>query len=74
MALLVSVSIKISGTRRIVNEINNQLGKVQLCRSLLKKRQSILVEQWREKSDRLFLLLTAIASSPMVILMGKIQQ
>ena len=44
--------------------INPQLGKAKLRRSLLKTRQSMSVEDWREKSDR---ICSHLQSSPLFI-------
>jgi 5-formyltetrahydrofolate cyclo-ligase len=44
--------------------INLQLGKAKLRRSLLKTRQSMSVEDWREKSDR---ICSHLQSSPLFI-------
>lgn len=45
-----------------MNEIESQLGKVELRRCLLHKRRSLGVEEWREKSDR---LISHLQTSPL---------
>ncbi|MFE1747642.1 5-formyltetrahydrofolate cyclo-ligase [Coleofasciculus sp. H7-2] len=45
-----------------MNKVDNQLNKLKLRRSLLKARQLMPVEEWREKSDR---ICTYLESSPL---------
>lgn len=41
------------GSRAAIKESKHQSSKAELRRTLLKKRQSMSVEEWREKSDRI---------------------
>ncbi|MCL1471426.1 5-formyltetrahydrofolate cyclo-ligase [Argonema antarcticum] len=45
-----------------MDEVNNQVNKAELRRTILQKRKSMPVEEWREKCDR---ICTHLQSSPL---------